>query len=70
MKQSEIESQILKFWISEKLRVAAVATRYQMLENMLASGCSVTDIKNHLGHEDVQSSKVYLQMNLPRRRKI
>ena len=37
---------------------------------MLAAGCSVTDIKNHLGHEDVQSSMVYLQMDLPRRRKI
>ena len=37
---------------------------------MLASGCSVTDIKNHLGHEDVQSSMVYLQMDLPQRRKI
>jgi hypothetical protein len=30
----------------------------------------VTDIKNHLGHEDVQSSMVYLQMDLPQRRKI
>jgi hypothetical protein len=30
----------------------------------------VTDIKNHLGHEDVQSSTVYLQMDLPRRKKI
>jgi integrase/recombinase XerD len=37
---------------------------------MLASGCSVTDIKNYLGHEDVQSSMVYLQMDLPQRRKI
>ncbi len=37
---------------------------------MLASGCSVTDIKNYLGHEDVQSSMVYLQMDLPQRKKI
>jgi integrase/recombinase XerD len=37
---------------------------------MLASGCSVTDIKNYLGHDDVQSSMVYLQMDLPQRRKI
>jgi site-specific recombinase XerD len=37
---------------------------------MLASGCSVTDIKNHLGHEDIQSTMVYLQLDLPRRRKI
>ena len=37
---------------------------------MLASGCSVTDIKNHLGHENVQSTMGYLQLDLPRRRKI
>ncbi len=44
--------------------------RHSCAINMLAAGCSVTDIKNHLGHEDVQSSMVYLQMDLPRRRKI
>jgi integrase/recombinase XerD len=44
--------------------------RHSCAINMLASGCSVTDIKNHLGHEDVQSSMVYLQMDLPRRKKI
>ena len=37
---------------------------------MLAAGCSVTDIKNYLGHEDVQSSMFYLQMDLQQRRKI
>ncbi len=44
--------------------------RHSCAVNMLASGCSVIDIKNHLGHEDVQSSMVYLQMDLPRRKKI
>ncbi len=44
--------------------------RHSCAISMLAAGCSVTDIKNHLGHEDVQSSMVYLQMDLPRRRKI
>ena len=44
--------------------------RHSCAISMLASGCSVTDIKNYLGHEDVQSSMVYLQMDLPQRRKI
>ena len=44
--------------------------RHSCAISMLASGCSVTDIKNHLGHEDVQSTTIYLQLDLPRRRKI
>jgi len=37
---------------------------------MLAKGQSLSDIKNQLGHEDIQSTSVYLQLDLPRRRKI
>ena len=37
---------------------------------MLAAGCSTTDIKNQLGHENLQSTMTYLQMDLSRRRKI
>jgi len=44
--------------------------RHSCAVSMLAAGCSVTDIKNHLGHENVQSTMVYLQLDLPRRRKI
>ncbi len=44
--------------------------RHSCAISMLASGCSVTDIKNHLGHENVQSTMGYLQLDLPRRRKI
>jgi site-specific recombinase XerD len=44
--------------------------RHSCAVNMLAAGCSVTDIKNQLGHEDIQSTMVYLQMDLTRRRKI
>jgi site-specific recombinase XerD len=44
--------------------------RHSCAINMLAAGCSVTDIKNQLGHEDIQSTMVYLQMDLSRRRKI
>lgn len=44
--------------------------RHSCAVNMLAAGCSVTDIKNQLGHEDIQSTMVYLQMDLSRRRRI
>ncbi len=43
--------------------------RHSCAINMLAAGCSVTDIKNQLGHEDIQSTMVYLQMDLSRRKK-
>jgi integrase/recombinase XerD len=44
--------------------------RHSCAMNMLASGYSISDIKNHLGHEDIQSTMVYLQLDLPHRRKI
>jgi site-specific recombinase XerD len=44
--------------------------RHSCAINMLAAGCTVTDIKNQLGHEDIQSTMVYLQMDLSRRKKI
>ena len=37
---------------------------------MLASGASLSEIKNHLGHEDIQSTTVYLHLNLSRRKQI
>ncbi|OEU84655.1 MAG: hypothetical protein BA865_14410 [Desulfobacterales bacterium S5133MH4] len=37
---------------------------------MLCSGASVTDIKNHLGHENVDSTMVYLHLDLSRRREV
>jgi hypothetical protein len=37
---------------------------------MLANGHSISDIKNQLGHEDIQSTSVYLQLDLSRRKKI
>ena len=36
--------------------------------NMLAKGYSISDIKNQLGHEDIQSTAVYLQLNMSRRK--
>ena len=38
--------------------------------NMLAKGHSISDIKNQLGHEDIQSTSLYLQLDVSRRRKI
>lgn len=37
---------------------------------MLLDGHSITDIKNHLGHENIQSTMVYLHMELSRKRNI
>lgn len=44
--------------------------RHSCAVNMLAAGCSVVDIQNHLGHSDLQSTMVYLQMDLTRRKQI
>jgi hypothetical protein len=38
--------------------------------NMLASGDSLTDIKNRLGHENIQSTMLYLRLNLTRKREV
>lgn len=37
---------------------------------MLLSGSSLSEIKNHLGHENVESTMVYLHMDLTRKRQI
>ena len=37
---------------------------------MLHSGLSLSDIKNHLGHEDIQSTTLYLHLDIKRRRHI
>lgn len=41
--------------------------RHSCAVNLLRSGKAITDIKNHLGHENIQSTMVYLQMDLSRR---
>jgi hypothetical protein len=38
--------------------------------NMLAGGDSLTDIKNRLGHENIQSTMSYLRLNLTRKREV
>jgi len=44
--------------------------RHSCAVNMLASGSSLSDIKNHLGHDNIQSTMVYLHMDLTRRREV
>ncbi len=44
--------------------------RHSCAMNMLTSGCSLADIKNQLGHEDLQATMVYLQLDLSHRRKV
>ena len=44
--------------------------RHSCAVNMLLSGKSLTDIKNRLGHESIQSTTVYTHMDLSRRRAV
>lgn len=44
--------------------------RHSCAVNMLASGSSTSEIKNHLGHENAQSTMVYLHMDLSRKREV
>jgi site-specific recombinase XerD len=42
--------------------------RHSCAINLIASGKSVSDVKNHLGHENVQSTMIYLKMDLRTKR--
>jgi integrase/recombinase XerD len=44
--------------------------RHACAVNMLTSGYSLSDIRNQLGHEDLQATMVYLQLDLTHKRKI
>jgi site-specific recombinase XerD len=44
--------------------------RHACAINMLASGKSLSDIKNHLGHENIQSTMIYLKMDLRTKRAV
>ena len=44
--------------------------RHSRAIDMLYSGYSITDIKNHLGHDAIRSTVIYLQLDLNRRRHI
>ena len=44
--------------------------RHSCAVRMLYCGASIDEIKNHLGHENIQSTMVYLHMNLSRKRRV
>jgi len=44
--------------------------RHSCAINMLASGKALSDVKNHLGHENVESTMVYLHMDLKTKRDV
>lgn len=44
--------------------------RHSCAINMLKSGYSVTDIRNHLGHENIQSTTTYLKLDISRKKEI
>jgi site-specific recombinase XerD len=44
--------------------------RHACAVNMLASGKSISDVKNRLGHESIESTKIYLHMDLTNKREV
>jgi len=44
--------------------------RHSCAVNMLVAGKPISDIKNHLGHDDIQSTMTYLKMDLTRRKSV
>ena len=44
--------------------------RHSCAVNMLSEGRSVTDIQHRLGHEDIESTMVYLKLDMSRRKRI
>jgi len=44
--------------------------RHSRAVDMLYRGDSITDIKNHLGHDNIQSTTIYLHLDLNRKRHI
>ena len=49
---------------------AAHSFRHSRAVNMLCCGNSITDIKIRLGHENIQSTTVYLHMDLAHKRSV
>lgn len=44
--------------------------RHSSAMNLLAQGKSITDIKNHLGHADIKSTMIYLNLAMSQKREI
>ncbi|MCP4609542.1 MAG: tyrosine-type recombinase/integrase [Planctomycetes bacterium] len=63
---------LLKALGTERLKNLSPAHsfRHSCAINMLSTGHSVDEIKNHLGHEKLDSTMVYLKLNLTRKREV
>lgn len=44
--------------------------RHACAMNMLADGAAITDIKNRLGHENIQSTMAYLKLSMQQKREV
>jgi site-specific recombinase XerD len=44
--------------------------RHSCAVRMLIEGASITDIKNHLGHEHLKSTMIYLEIDISKKRQI
>ena len=44
--------------------------RHSCAMNMLAAGASITDIRNRLGHENINSTMIYLKMEMRQKREV
>ena len=44
--------------------------RHSRAVDLLYRGESITDIKNHLGHDNIQSTTIYLHLDLKHKRQI
>ena len=44
--------------------------RHSCAMNMLADGAAITDIKNRLGHENIQSTMAYLKLSMHQKREV
>ena len=59
-------------WVSKWLNMIhpVHSWRHACAINMLASGKAVSDVKNHLGHENVESTMIYLHLDLKTKRQV
>ena len=49
---------------------SAHSFRHYCAVHMLSSGSSQSEIRTHLGHEDIQSTSVYLHLDLSRKKQL
>jgi site-specific recombinase XerD len=52
------------------LRSTAYWLRHTYAQNLLEAGCSIFEIKEMLGHDKIESTKLYLHVHLKLMRKV